>query len=63
MRPYSPDTDKGRTRAGDDIHHRTADMQRAGSKTVAKATRHAARQDARGVIATELAGARPASAE
>lgn len=61
MRPYSPDTDKGRTRAGDDIHHRTADLPRAGAKTVAKASRHAARQDARETIAAEVAGARLAS--
>jgi hypothetical protein len=54
MRPYSPDTDKGRTRAGDDIHHRTADLPRASAKTVAKAARHGARQDAAGVIAAAL---------
>ena len=54
MHPYSPDTDKGRTRAGDDIHHRTADLPRAGAKVVAKAARHGARQDAQGLIVQAL---------
>lgn len=54
MRPYTPDTDKGRTRAGDDIHHRTADLPRGGAVSVAKAARHGARQDGKGVIEREL---------
>jgi hypothetical protein len=54
MKPYTSNDDKGRTRGGDDIHHRTADTPRAGAKKVAKAARHAARQGAQRVIATEL---------
>lgn len=56
MHPYSPHTNKGRTRAGDDIHHRTADLPRAGAKAAAKAARHAARQDAHRVV--DVASAR-----
>lgn len=54
MRPYTPDTDKGRTRAGDDIHHRTADQPRAAAEPVAKASRHAARQDGKGAVSAAL---------
>lgn len=46
MRPYTPETSKGRTRGGDDIHHKTADLPRAGAKAVAKVARHQARQEA-----------------
>jgi hypothetical protein len=56
MRPYTRHDDKGRTQAGHDLHHRTADIPRAGSKKVAKKARHAARQEARGVITRELEG-------
>jgi hypothetical protein len=44
MKPYAPPTNIGRTRAVDDIHHRTADQPRADAKKAAKAVRHAARQ-------------------
>ena len=54
MKPYTRNDDKGRTQAGHDIHHRTADIPRAGSKKVAKKARHAARQEARGAIASVL---------
>lgn len=45
MKPYVPATNLGRTRAGDDIHHRTADQPRAAARKSAKAARHGARQD------------------
>ena len=54
MKPYTRNDDKGRTRAGDDIHHRTADIPREGARKVAKSARHAARQDGREGIAREL---------
>ncbi|KVP75203.1 hypothetical protein [Burkholderia ubonensis] len=54
MKPYTRNDDKGRTRAGDDIHHRTADIPRAGAKKVAKSARHAARQEGRDVIVRAL---------
>ncbi len=44
MKPYTSDDNKGRTRAGDDIHHRTADQPRAAARKSAKAARHSARQ-------------------
>lgn len=47
MRPYSPPSNRGRTRAGDDIHHRTADQPRTAARHAAKAARHGARQAAR----------------
>ena len=50
MKPYTRNDDKGRTQAGDDIQHRTADLPRAGAKKVAKSARHAARQDGQAVI-------------
>lgn len=53
MRPYTPDTSKGRIVAGDDIHHRTADCPRPGAKLAAKAMRHAARQDAKKQVQSE----------
>lgn len=46
MKPYTPNTDRGRTVGGDDIHHKTADQPKA-AKSSAKAMRHAARQEAR----------------
>jgi len=55
MRPYAPQTNKGRTVAGDDIHHRTADQPRAAAKGSAKAARHAARAEAaRSIVAGVL---------
>lgn len=47
MKPYTPNTPKGRTIARDDIHHRTADQPRRLAKQSAKAQRHAARQEAK----------------
>jgi hypothetical protein len=44
MRPYAPSTNRGRTIAGDDIHHRTADQPPKARKASAKAQRHAARR-------------------
>lgn len=45
MKPYAPATNLGRTRGGDDIHHRTADQPRAAAKKSAKVAKHGARQD------------------
>lgn len=53
MQPYTSQNNKGRTRAGDDIHHRTADVPRAAAKKVAKVARHAARQHARSTVRLE----------
>lgn len=50
MKPYTPNTGKGRTVGGHDIHHRTADQPKAMAKASAKAMRKAARQDARASI-------------
>jgi hypothetical protein len=47
MKPYTPNTDIGRTIGGHDIHHKSADQSREAAKTVAKAARHAARQEGR----------------
>lgn len=57
MKPYAPETNSGRTRAVDDIHHRTADQPRAAARKTAKATRHAARQQGRRDCAMPLSGA------
>lgn len=54
MKPYTPNTDRGRAIAGHDIHHRTADLPREASKKVAKNARHAARQDGKAEITREL---------
>lgn len=45
MKPYTPETNKGRKVGGHDIHHRTADQPRKDAKIAAKTMRHAARQD------------------
>lgn len=45
MKAYSPQSNKGRTVAGDDVHHKTADQTKQAANTAAKALRHAARQD------------------
>lgn len=45
MKPYSPATNKGRTVAGDDVHHKTADQSRTAANAAAKSLRKAARQD------------------
>ena len=50
MKPYVPDTNKGRVVARDDIHHRTADQPRKLAERSAKAARHSARQQARVII-------------
>ena len=47
MKPYTRNTNKGRTLARDDIHHATADQSRISSKSAAKAARHGARQEAK----------------
>ncbi|WP_415913126.1 hypothetical protein [Neptuniibacter sp. QD37_11] len=44
MRPYTPDTNKGRVQT-DEIHHLTANQNRKNSERQAHAARHAARQD------------------
>lgn len=50
MKPYTPQTSKGRTVGGDDIYHRTADMPKGGAKTVAKVAKHSARQDGKKTV-------------
>lgn len=58
MKPYTADTNAGRTKARDDIHHKTFDGGKANRSATAKAQRKAARQqakkqaDARYVIAS-----------
>ncbi|MNS66165.1 hypothetical protein D3C72_993670 [compost metagenome] len=47
MRVYAPDTKKGRHLAGHDVHHKTADMPKAGANAQAKRLRKAARQQGR----------------
>ena len=54
MKPYTSKTDRGRAIGGHDIHHRTADLPKEGANKVAKAARHAARQDGKAGIAREL---------
>lgn len=54
MHPYSPRNHKGRTVAGHDIHHRTADQPKEAANASAKAMRHAARQDGRRQITAEI---------
>jgi len=45
MRPYTANTNAGRTKARDDIHHRTVDGGRANRPATAKAQRKAARRE------------------
>ena len=54
MKPYTPQSNKGRTVGGDDIHHRTSDMPKSGSKVIAKVAKHSARQDGTKSIAAEI---------
>jgi len=54
MKPYAPATNLGRTRAQDDIHHRTADQPREAAVAAAKAARHGARQDGKAQVARSL---------
>lgn len=44
MKPYTSDTNAGRTKVRDDIHHKTADGGRTNRAATAKAQRKAARQ-------------------
>lgn len=44
MKPYTADTNAGRIKARDDIHHKTADGGNANRTATAKAQRKAARQ-------------------
>ena len=47
MKPYTAETNSGRIKARDDIHHKTADGGRANRYATAKAQRKAARQNAK----------------
>lgn len=47
MKPYTPNTHKGRTVGGHDIHHKTCDQPKHAAKASAKAMRHSARQEGR----------------
>lgn len=47
MRPYTREDNNGRSMAGHDIHHRTADLSPKGRKLVAKRARHGVRQQAK----------------
>ena len=47
MKPHTSDTNTGRTKARDDIHHKTADGGRTNRAATAKAQRKAARQSAK----------------
>lgn len=47
MKPYTAMSNKARTMARDDIHHRTADCPRSVARAKAKAARKAARREAR----------------
>ncbi len=54
MKPYTPQTSKGRTVGSDDIHHRTADLPKHGTKVVAKVAKHSARQDGKKYVRASL---------
>jgi hypothetical protein len=45
MKPYTANTNAGRIKARDDIHHRTADGGRTNRLATAKAQRKAARRE------------------
>ena len=45
MKPYSPQSNKGRTVSGDDVHHKTADQSKQAANAAAKSLRKAARQE------------------
>ena len=47
MKPYSPTTDKSRTVAVDDVHHRSAHQPCEQAKAAAKALKHSARRQGR----------------
>jgi hypothetical protein len=54
MRPYSPETNKGRHLAGHDVHHKTADQPKTFANASAKKLKKAARQEGREVVRGEL---------
>lgn len=54
MRPYTPNTNKGRTVGCDDIHHKTADQPKQDANAAASTMRSAARQDGQRIIESEL---------
>lgn len=54
MKPYTPDTSKGRTVAGDDIHHRTADTTKEWRTSRAKRQKHSARQYGKKLAPSDL---------
>jgi hypothetical protein len=54
MRPYTPNTKKGRTVGCDDIHHKTADQPKRGANAAANTMRSATRQDGQRIIESEL---------
>lgn len=45
MKPYTENSNAGRIKAGDDIHHKSADGGDANRKAIAKAQRKAARRE------------------
>jgi hypothetical protein len=47
MKPYSPQTNKGRTVSIDDVHHKTADQPRKAQKAAGKRLKGSARQEAK----------------
>jgi hypothetical protein len=53
MKPYTANTNAGRTKARDDIHHRTYDGGKLNRPATAKAQRKAARQQGK-ATATHL---------
>lgn len=53
MKPYTPFTNKGRSVALGDIHHRNS-CSRSFSRSKAKSMRHAARQEGRAMCAANL---------
>lgn len=55
MRPYSSNTNAGRTKAGDDIHHKTADQPAAARRLSAIAQRKSARREGRQVALASAA--------
>lgn len=50
MKPYTPQTRRGRLAARDDIHHKTADVPKESRKSAAKAMKHAARQEGKKAV-------------
>jgi hypothetical protein len=55
MKAYSPSTNKGRTVAIDDVHHKTADQSKKESLAASKSLKHSVRQWANKEIKKELA--------